>query len=149
MKNITIKNKKAYYEYHILSKFEAGMKLMGTEVKSLRLGNANMGDAYCLIKNGEIFVKKLYIGIYEPGTVYNHEPLQDRKLLLKKTEIKKIEKKLKEKGYTVVPLTLYFNERGFAKLEIALVQGKKNYDKRESIKQKDNRRELDRIAKFR
>ncbi|MCL4129238.1 UNVERIFIED_CONTAM: hypothetical protein GTU68_029543 [Idotea baltica] len=124
------------------------MILTGTEVKSLRLGNASISDSYCLVRKGEIYLKKLYIAIYEPGTSNNHEPIRDRKLLLKRAEIRKIERKLKEKGYTVVPLKIYFGDRGYAKIEIALAQGKKTHDKRESIRQKDNKRELDRLTKY-
>lgn len=148
MKKIEINNKKARYEYHILERFEAGIQLIGSEVKSLRLGNANFRDAYCLFVHGELILKKMYIAIYEPASIFNHQPERDRKLLLKKRELKKIEKKSSAKGYTIVPIRLYFNERGFAKIEIALAQGKKAYDKRQSIKDRDQKRDLARMDKL-
>lgn len=123
------------------------MVLQGTEVKSLREGRASFNDSYCLIHKGEIWLKSLHISEYSHGNVNNHDPVRDRKLLLKKRELKKIEEKLKEKGYTLVPLRIYFNEKRFAKIEIGLAKGKKLYDKRESIKQKDVQREMKRFLK--
>ncbi|MCO6462155.1 MAG: SsrA-binding protein SmpB [Saprospiraceae bacterium] len=143
-KNIEIKNKKASFEYFLLQKFEAGIMLKGTEVKAIRLGAANLTDAFCYIRAGEVFVKNLFISEYSQGSYYNHDSRRERKLLLNKGEIKKIERKLSEKGFTLIPLRLYINERGFAKLEISLAQGKKMYDKRATIKEKDNRRDMDR-----
>ncbi len=148
MKTIEIKNKKARYAFHLIERFEAGLQLSGSEVKSLRLGNANFRDAYCLIVDGELFIKKMYIAEYEPANIFNHQPDRDRKLLLKKRELRKIEKKVQAKGFTVIPVRLYFNERGLAKLEIALAQGKKAYDKRQSIKERDQKRELSRLDKM-
>jgi SsrA-binding protein len=143
-KNIEIKNKKASFEYFLLQKYEAGIILKGTEIKAIRLGAANLTDAFCYIRSGEVFVKNLFISEYSQGSYYNHESRRERKLLLNKGEIKKIERKLSEKGFTLVPLKLYVTERGFAKLEISLAQGKKMYDKRASIKEKDTQRDLDR-----
>lgn len=141
-----IKNRSIYHEYFIDAKYEAGMVLLGTEVKSLRGGRASFNDSYCLIHKGEIWLKSLHIAEYTHGTGNNHDPLRDRKLLLEKREIRKIEAKLKEKGYTLVPLRIYFKER-LAKIEIGLAKGKKLHDKRESIKQKDVQREMKRFLK--
>ena len=123
------------------------MVLQGTEVKSIREGRASFNDSYCLFHKGEIWLKSLHISEYSHGNVNNHDPVRDRKLLLKKRELKKIEEKLKEKGYTLVPLRIYFNEKRFAKIEIGLAKGKKLYEKRESIKQKDVQREMKRFLK--
>lgn len=142
-----LRNRQAYHEYFIDAKYEAGMVLLGTEVKSLRAGRASFNDSYCLIHKGEIWIKSLHIAEYSHGTVNNHDPLRDRKLLLEKREIKKIEAKLKEKGYTLVPLRIFFNDKNLAKIEIGLARGKKLYDKRESIKQKDVEREMKRYLK--
>lgn len=142
-----LRNRQAYHEYFIDAKYEAGMVLLGTEVKSLRSGRASFNDSYCLIHKGEIWVKSLHIAQYSHGTVNNHDPLRDRKLLLEKREIKKIEAKLKEKGYTLIPLRIFFNEKNLAKMEIGLAKGKKFHDKRESIKQKDVEREMKRYLK--
>lgn len=142
-----LKNRQAYHEYFIDAKYEAGMVLLGTEVKSLRSGRASFNDSYCLIHKGEIWVKSLHIAQYSHGTVNNHDPLRDRKLLLEKREIKKIEVKLKEKGYTLIPLRIFFNDKNLAKMEIGLAKGKKFHDKRESIKQKDVEREMKRYLK--
>lgn len=141
-----MKNRQAYHEYFIDAKYEAGMVLLGTEVKSLRGGRASFNDSYCLIHKGEIWLKSLHIAEYTHGTGNNHDPVRDRKLLLEKREIKKIEAKLKEKGYTLIPLTIYFKDR-LAKIEIGLAKGKKHHDKRESIKQKDVEREMKRFLK--
>jgi SsrA-binding protein len=137
-----IKNKKAAFEFHFIQTFTAGMVLTGTEVKSIREGKANFSDSYCVLQNGELWVKNLHINEYKEGSYNNHEPKRQRKLLLNKKELEKIQSKLKEKGTTVVPVQLYFNERGFAKLDIAVARGKKQYDKRESIKEKDVRRQM-------
>lgn len=143
-----ITNRKAKFEYQFLQEFDAGISLLGTEVKSVRTGNANMSDAYCYWDGTHMLVKNLFIGEYEHGTIYNHEPKRDRILLLKKTEIKKILKKISEKGFTLVPYKLFISDRGFVKLQVMLAQGKKNYDKRDSIKARDNKRELDRMKKI-
>ncbi|KGE88932.1 MAG: SsrA-binding protein SmpB [Phaeodactylibacter xiamenensis] len=146
--DVEIINRKAGFEYRFLDTFEAGIMLHGTEVKSIRKGNANLRDAYCFFRKGELYIKSLFIAEYEHGNMFNHESRRTRKLLLKRRELGKLEKQLKEKGLTIVPIRLYINERGLAKLEIALAQGKKVYDKRESIKQKDVNRDLDRIKKM-
>lgn len=145
LKNIEIKNKRASYEYALIQKFEAGIMLKGTEIKSLRMGAANLNDSFCYIRKGEIFVKNLFISEYSMGTYYNHDARRERKLLLNAIEIKKIERKLTEKGFTLIPTRLFINDRGFAKLEIYLAKGKKIYDKRESIKEKDNKRDAERF----
>lgn len=142
-----IKNRSAYYEYFIDAKYDAGIVLLGTEVKSLREGRASFNDSYCLIHKGEIWIKSFHIGEYSHGTVNNHDPLRDRKLLLQKREIKKIEGKLKEKGYTLIPLRVFLNDKNLLKVEIGLGKGKKLHDKRESIKQKDVQREIKRFLK--
>ena len=142
-----IVNRKARYEYHLSDQFEAGVVLVGTEVKSLRAGNANLNDAYCMVHNGNLIIKSMYIAEYEYGNMNNHETRRDRRLLLKKSELKKIEKKITEKGMTLVPYKIYFTERGFVKIEIWLAAGKKSYDKRQTIKDRDNKRQLDRIKK--
>lgn len=140
-----IKNRSVFHEYFIDARYEAGLVLLGTEVKSLRAGKASFNDSYCLIDKGEIWLKSFHIAEYSYGTVNNHDPARDRKLLLQKREIKKIEGKLKEKGYTLIPLRVFFNEKNLAKIEIGLAKGKKLHDKRESIKQKDVEREMKRF----
>jgi len=142
-----IKNRSAFFEYYIDDKYDAGMVLTGTEVKSLRSGKASFNDAYCHFQQGELYVKSLHIAEYVLGTYANHNPVQDRKLLLNKKELKKIDTKVKEKGYTIIPLRIYFSEGGKAKIEIGLARGKKLHDKRESIKQRDADRELKRYVK--
>jgi SsrA-binding protein len=142
-----LKNRSAYHEYFIDAKYEAGMVLLGTEVKSLRGGKVSFADSYCLIHKGEIWVKSLHIAEYDLGTANNHDPVRDRKLLLQKKEIKKIDSKLREKGYTLVPLRIYFTDKGLAKMEIGLAKGKKLHDKRETMKQKDVEREMKRFLK--
>ena len=142
-----IKNRSAYFEYFIDAKYEAGMVLLGTEVKSLREGRASFNDSYCIIHKGEVWLKSLHIAEYSHGTVNNHEPLRDRKLLLQKREIKRIESKLKEKGYTLIPLRIFFNEKNLIKIEIGLAKGKKLHDKRESIKKRETDREIKRLLK--
>ena len=142
-----IKNRSAYHEYFIDTKYEAGMVLLGTEVKSIRNGKVSFNDSYCLIDKGEIWLKSLHIAEYSHGNINNHDPVRDRKLLLQKREIKKIESKLKEKGYTLIPLRIYFSEKALVKMEIGLAKGKKLHDKRETIKQKDVEREMKRYLK--
>lgn len=144
-----IVNRKAKFEYHFLQSFEAGIVLTGTEVKAMRQGLANLNDAYCVFeRNGILVVKNMFIAEYDHGTIYNHDARRDRLLLLKKPELKKLLRRVDEKGLTIVPYRLYFSERGFAKLEIALAQGKKAFDKRETMKERDNKRELDRLKKI-
>jgi len=142
-----LKNRQAFHEYFIDTRYEAGMMLLGTEVKSLREGKASFNDSYCIIHKGEVWLKSLHIAAYSHGTVNNHNPLRDRKLLLQKREIKRIESKLKEKGYSLVPLRIFFNEKRMAKIEIGLAKGKKHFDKRETLKQKDAEREMKRSLK--
>lgn len=142
-----IVNKSVYHEYFIDTKYQAGLVLLGTEVKSLRAGRASFNDSYCVIYDNEIWIKSLHIAQYSHGTVNNHDPVRDRKLLLQKREIRKIQSKLKEKGYTLVPIRISFNNKDFAKIEIGLGKGKKLYDKRETLKQKDVERDLKRYLK--
>lgn len=142
-----IVNRKARYEYHLTDSFEAGIVLQGTEVKSIKNGNANLSDAYCLFVGGNLIVKSLFIAEYEFGTIHNHPTRRDRRLLLRKNELKKLERKITEKGMTLVPYRIYFSERGFIKLELYLAQGKKSFDKRNSIKERENKRSLDRLKK--
>ncbi len=136
----SIANRKAWHEYHIDDSFEAGIALVGTEVKSLRLGQASLQEAFCKIENGEVRILGMHINPYEQGNRYNVDPIRPRKLLLHASEIQKLDRQLKEKGYTLVPLKLYFT-RGFAKLQIGLARGKKLYDKREAIAEKDTERQ--------
>ncbi len=140
-----ISNKSAFHEFFIEQRFIAGLVLSGTEVKSLRAGKASFNDAYCFFHKGELFIKSLHISEYKLGTIYNHVPTQERKLLLNKKELKKLEAKMKEKGYTIVPLRIFFTAEGWAKMEIGLGKGKKVHDKRETIKQRDTEREIRRI----
>ena len=142
-------NRKAAYEYHFHSKYEAGIVLQGSEIKSIRNGHVNLNDAYCLFKGNELFIKSLYIKEYDNAGYANHESRRDRKLLLKKQELKKLLRRVKEKGFSIIPYRVYFSERNLVKIEIALAQGKKSYDKRQSIKEKDNKRDLDRLKKIR
>jgi SsrA-binding protein len=142
-----IKNRQAYFDYFIDDRYTAGLILTGTEVKSLRAGRASFNDSYCIFNKGELWIRSLHIAEYTFGTVNNHEPLRERKLLLNKREIKKIEGKLKEKGYTLVPLRIYFNEKSLAKIDLGLGKGKKVHDKRETIKQRDSDREIKRYLK--
>ena len=140
-------NRKAAHEYHFNSKFEAGIVLQGSEIKSIRTGQVNLKDAYCLFINGELFIKSMYIREYDNAVHSNHEARRDRKLLLKRQELKKLERRVNEKGFSIVPYRVYFTDRNFVKVEIALAQGKKSFDKRESIKAKDAKRDLDRMRK--
>ena len=146
--NIRFSNKKAHFLYEIIETFNAGIQLLGTEIKSIRNGKANLTDTYCIFEKGELYVKNMYIAEYEYGTHYNHTPRGDRKLLLKRRELNRLEKKIKEKGFTIVPITMYINEKGVAKMTIGLARGKKLFDKREDIKLKDTKRELDRMGKI-
>jgi len=142
-------NRKAYHEYNIEETFEAGLVLTGTEVKSLREGKANLKDSYAKIKDGELFLVNAHISPYSCGNIYNHEPKRDRKLLMHKREIDRLFGKVKERGYTIVALSMYFDKRNKAKMQIALAKGKTLYDKRESIKQKDEKRLTEREMRFR
>ncbi len=143
--DVNIKNRQANFQYELLDKFIAGMVLKGTEIKSIREGKVNLQDGHCYFNNGELFVKGINITPYDQGTHYNHEAARERKLLLKRAELKRLETKSEEKGLTMVPLRLFINDRGYAKLEIALARGKKIHDKRQTIKERDVKRELNRI----
>ena len=146
-KSITILNKRARFEYEILEDLEVGIVLTGTEIKSLRSSKASIAEAFCQIIDGELYIINMLIDEYKLGTFYNHKIKRERKLLLHRRELHKWERKLKDTGITIVPLKLYINNRGKAKLVIALARGKKLYDKRESIKDRENKRNLDRILK--
>jgi len=141
---INIKNKKAGFEFFLLEIYSTGIQLTGTEIKSIRDGKVNLTDAYCLFVGTELFVKNMHIAEYKFGTHYNHEPKRDRKLLLNRKELKKLLIKTNEKGLTIIPTRLFINDKGLAKLEIALAKGKKLYDKRETLKTKDSKRDMDR-----
>lgn len=142
-----IKNRQAFFEYYIDDKYTAGISLTGTEVKSLREGKASFNDSYCIIHQGELFLRSFHIAEYSHGTVNNHDPIRERKLLLNRREINKLEAKIKEKGYTIVPLRLFMNEKNLVKIEIGLAKGKKLHDKRDTIKQRDTDREIKRYLK--
>jgi SsrA-binding protein len=146
-KTINILNKRAKFDFEILDKYSAGIVLSGTEIKSIRLGKASITESFCEFHEGELFVINSNIEEYLYGTHYNHKTKSERKLLLNKKELKKLNKDSENKGLTIVPLRLFTNEKGLAKLEIALCRGKKNYDKRESLKEQDTKRDLDRIKK--
>ena len=145
--NINIKNRKASFEYEFLEKHIAGIQLFGTEIKSIREGKANLTDAYCVFRNNELWIQGVHIAEYGWGTCNNHDAKRERKLLLSRRELNKLERKLKDTGLTIIALRIFINDRGFAKLEIALAKGKRKYDKREDIKQRDSKRELDRLRK--
>lgn len=138
--DINIKNRKAEFEYHLLSTFTAGIVLTGTEIKSIRAGKVNLTDSYCSFINGELWAHNIHISEYANGSYNNHEPKRDRKLLLNKKELKKLQSKLNDRGMTIIPTRMWINENGYAKLDIALARGKKMFDKRDSIKEKDQRR---------
>jgi SsrA-binding protein len=142
-----IRNRQAYHDYFIEQKFIAGMVLSGTEVKSLRAGKVSFNDAYCFFHHGELYVKSLHISEYKMGTIYNHVPTQERKLLLTKKELGRLEAKTKEKGYTIVPLRIFFSDKGWAKIEIGLGKGKQTHDKRHTIKEREAERDLRRTVK--
>ena len=145
---MNIKNKKAKFEYEILDKYAAGIVLSGTEIKSIRDSKASIAESFCEFnEQGELFIINMTIEEYVYGNYYNHKPKAERKLLLNKRELRKLEKEVKNVGLTIVPLRLYINEKGYAKLDIALGKGKKLYDKRDTIKDRDNKRDLDRIKK--
>jgi len=143
-KTISIRNKRASFEYFLLQEFTSGIQLTGTEIKSIREGKASIADAYCSFKGSELFVINMHIAEYSLGTIYNHEPKRERKLLLNKKELHKLLVKVKERGLTIVPTLLFINDHGLAKLNIALAKGKHSYDKRETLKQKDMKREIER-----
>jgi SsrA-binding protein len=143
--DINVRNKQASFEYELLDKYIAGLVLTGTEIKSIREGKVTLQEGYCYFNNGELFVKGVNISPYAQGTHYNHEAKRERKLLLKRSELKKLEGRVEEKGLTLVPVRLFINDRGYAKLEIALGRGKKLHDKRDSIKERDVKRELSKV----
>ncbi len=145
--NVVIKNKRATFDYEILDRYVAGIQLFGTEIKSIRDGKASLTETYCTFIKNELWVKNMNISTYFFGTYNNHEPRRDRKLLLQKKELNKLLRATKETGNTIVPIKLFVNEKGLAKLEIGLARGKKMYDKRQSLKEKDDKREMDRVRK--
>jgi len=147
MQNINIRNKRASFEYEFIDEYVAGIQLFGTEIKSIRAGKASLVDSFCYFANGELFVKGMHIAEYRFGSYYNHEEKRERKLLLNRKELDKLDRKTKESGLSIVPISLFINKKGYAKLKIALCRGKKNYDKRESLKQKDHQRDIDRLMK--
>lgn len=145
---INIKNKKAYFDYELIDRYVAGIQLQGTEIKSIRLGKASLVESYCIFHKGELYIRGLQIAEYAYASYNAHEPGRERKLLLNRKELYKLERKVKESGLTIVSLRLFINESGFAKLEIALAKGKKQYDKRETIKRKDTQRQMERLKKI-
>jgi SsrA-binding protein len=145
--NIDITNKKAAFSYELIEKFTAGIIITGTEIKAIREGKANLSDAYCIYKEGELWIRNLHISEYKMGTYSNHEPLRVRKLLLTKKELNKLAGKVKEKGLTIIAYKLFINERGFAKIEIYIAKGKKSHDKRQSLKEKDSKLEMSKALK--
>ena len=146
-KLISISNRKVRFEYELLEYFSAGIQLLGTEIKSLRTGNANLAEAYCYVHQSEVWITGMYIAEYKYGSYMNHEPKRLRKLLLNKKEINKISSVMQNVGITLVPLKLYISDKGWAKIEIALAKGRKLHDKREDLKQKDDKRQIDRALK--
>ncbi len=142
-----IRNRSAYHEYFIEEKYDAGIVLVGTEVKSIREGKLNFADSFCIFFQSELWVRNMHIAEYRFGTTNNHMAVHDRKLLLRRKELRKLENKLKDKGFTIIPLRIYMNEKSLVKMEIGLAKGKKLYDKRESIKERDTQREIKRYLK--
>ncbi|MEO2060994.1 MULTISPECIES: SsrA-binding protein SmpB [Mesonia] len=145
--NINIKNRKAKFQYEILDKYVAGIKLAGTEIKAIREGKAGIAESFCEFHRGELYVINMHVDEYSHATHFNHNPKSERKLLLNKQELRKLEKQINQSGLTIIPLRLFINDRGLAKLAIALCKGKKTHDKRETIKDRENKRRLDRIKK--
>ena len=142
MSKVQLKNRSAYYDYAIEDKFIAGLVLSGTEIKSIRASRVSFNDAFCYFSNGELYVKSLHISAYTHGTFYNHDPLRERKLLLTKKELRKLDLKIREKGYSIIPLFIFISDKGYAKMEIGLGKGKKVHDKRDSIRERENDREM-------
>lgn len=145
--NVNIRNKRASFDYEILDRYTAGIVLYGTEIKSIRETRASLADTYCIFNAGELWVKQMHIATYQFGSWTNHEVRRDRKLLLTKRELRKLQHAVKDTGKTIIPLCLFINEKGLAKLEIALCQGKHDYDKRQSIREREDKRELDRMMR--
>ena len=144
---INIRNKKAKFEYHLFDVFTAGIQLRGTEIKSIRASKASILEAYCVCDKGEVYIRNMHVSEYENASFYSHKPRADRKLLLTKKEISKIDKYLQVKGNTLIPLRLFLSEKGWVKVEIALAKGKKLFDKRQDLKEKDDKRDMDRALK--
>lgn len=147
-KIVNIKNKKASFEYELIDKYEAGIQITGAEIKSIRSGKASINEAYCFLNKNEVWIRSMHISQYEPASYNNTPPTRDRKLLLNRQEIDKLEKALKNKGHTIIPLRVYIAESGYAKVQIALARGKKVHDKRQSLKDKDDKRAIDRALKI-
>ncbi|MEL0146038.1 MAG: SsrA-binding protein SmpB [Schleiferiaceae bacterium] len=148
MKSVEIKNKRAKFDYEWLDTYTAGLQLVGTEVKSIRMGKASIAEAYCYMTGGELYIKGMNVTEWSHGNIFNHDPIRERKLLLSKRELDKIDKALKDQGTTVVPTKLFISEKGWIKLNIAVAKGKKNYDKRQSLKEKDAKRDLARLKSY-
>lgn len=148
MKSVEIKNKRAKFDYEWLDTYTAGLQLVGTEVKSIRMGKASIAEAYCYMTGGELFIKGMNVTEWSHGNIFNHDPIRERKLLLSKRELDKIDKALKDQGTTIVPTKLFISENGWIKLNIAVAKGKKNYDKRQSLKEKDAKRDLARLKSY-
>lgn len=146
-KRVNIRNKRATFDYEIIDTYTAGIVLAGTEIKSIRLGKASLTDCYCYFEKGNLYVRGMNVAEYHWGSYLNHVPKRDRRLLLQKRELAKLERALQDKGLTVVGLRLFISDRGFAKLDIGLARGRKSYDKREYLKEKDSKREMDRVMK--
>lgn len=146
--NIRIENKRARFEYIILDRYTAGIQLFGTEIKSIREGKASLVDSYCAVEHGEMYIKQMHIAEYRFGSYANHDAKRDRKLLLQRKEIRKLEKATKDTGKTIIPLVLFINDKGLAKVEIALCQGKHTYDKRQSLREADDKREMAQMRKM-
>ena len=145
---VNIRNKRASFDYEFLEEYNAGIVLTGTEIKSVRAGKASLVDSYCYFDKGELWVKGIHIAEYRLGTYYNHEEKRERKLLLTRKELRKLERNVKETGLTIIPVKMFITDKGWAKLRIALAKGKKEYDKRETLKLKDAKRDMDRVRKF-
>lgn len=147
LKHIEIKNKRASFDFEFIERYMAGVMLKGTEIKAIRLGKANINDAYCVFERNELFIRNMNVSEYEWGSYSNHDPRRDRKLLLQRKELNKLERKAKDKGLTIVAIKLFVNNKGLAKIDIALAKGKKEFDKREDLKKKDAKREMDKAMK--
>lgn len=144
---VNIKNRRASFDYELMDNYTAGIVLCGTEIKSIREGRAGLTDTFCTFSDGELWVRNMHISEYRLGTCYNHDATRERKLLLTKRELRKLQRAVKETGLTIVPTSLFINEKGLAKLNIALARGKKSYDKRDALREKDSRREMERVRK--